>query len=149
MRTRIIAIGVVLLSSVVIGATLWWGDTNGETVSGNAPLTSVTAPAVSRAKVASTQAGAVSKILSPSVPALTVPAIASEAEREKTATERKAVLPVFLKAADESMAQLQREIALAKARGASATEITKQEEKLKRIQIVRQQVLARNSDVQP
>jgi|TARA_R110001599_G_scaffold157286_1_gene343401 hypothetical protein len=72
----------------------------------------------------------------------------SEQEREQTQEQRRAALPIFLKAADEGIALLQQEIAVAKAQGALAADILEKEERLLRMQDALELVLVRNTDIQ-
>jgi len=78
---------------------------------------------------------------------LKIPAITSDAERAETLDARKNALPVFLKAADESIAATASELETARVRGAAAEDINALEEKLRTLQRVREQVLARNNDI--
>lgn len=76
-----------------------------------------------------------------------VPAFSNEAERERTRAQRQAVMPIFLKAADEGIRQVRRDLETAKYRGAPAAEITTLENRLNTMERVRGEVVARNSDI--
>jgi hypothetical protein len=71
----------------------------------------------------------------------------SPAERDKSVAERKAVLPMFLKASGETISRMEKDLASAKDMHAAASEIAAKQAQLARIKQLQQQVLARNSDI--
>lgn len=81
------------------------------------------------------------------LPPLTVPPLDSDAERAVTREQRQAALPVFLAAADDSIATLAADIERARAGAADAGELAEMTARLETMQRVREQVLARNADI--
>ena len=78
---------------------------------------------------------------------LVIPAISSEQERVSTLAQRKEGLPVFLKIAEQSIAEQQQKIAQAKKQGANLSDIAALESRLAQMQQAKIQVLARNKDI--
>lgn len=148
MKIRLEWLFMGVVGIVAIAVLLAWRAPTGDVDLAEqfAPPASVVSPAVPadarHAAAADAQAAAV-----PPAEGLQVPMIATEAERAGTLDQRKAALPVFLAAAAESIATLQSDIERAKASGADAAEITEMEARLRTMQRVREQVLARNDDI--
>jgi hypothetical protein len=126
---------VALLAGVSGGLVMVWGGDEGAVASSYRPVlassaTAAVAPAVAAAK-----------------PAAAVPGFASPAEQLQTRELRRSALPQFLSIADSSIAKMQGDIAAARAHGAASSDIAAMESRLQDMQRMRQQVLARNSDI--
>lgn len=76
-----------------------------------------------------------------------VPAFASGEQREATRQLRQESLPVFLQAAEATLAQVRADLNQLKARGAPPADIQAAEARLRQLTRVREQVLARNADI--
>lgn len=140
MKSRLVLIAIGVLFLMVFGVVFWVG------AGGNTPA--ITTPVVVSAAPAAKSLPASAAPAAPVAAAVTtVQPITSEAVRAQTEAQRKAVMPAFLKAADEGAARLQADIDKAKASGAPAAEIAAKEAQLSKMNMLRQQVLARNSDI--
>lgn len=148
-RLEWLFMGVVGIVAVAV-LVAWQAPTGDFDMAGQfAPPASVESP-VSPAATAEVRQSIVSDAQAAAVPpadGLQVPMIATEAERTGTLDQRKAALPVFLAAAAESIATLQSDIERAKTNGTDAAEIAEMEARLRTMQRVREQVLARNDDI--
>lgn len=79
--------------------------------------------------------------------ALRVPTTMSEVERDRTREQRKAALPVFLEAAENSIAQARSDLLAAEHQGAPASERQRLQATLDQLLKVRDAVLTRNRDI--
>lgn len=118
------------------------------------PAIGIPAPAVAaqaHAPTAAAQPGTAGGApgAAPSAAGAAIPAFASDTQRAATREQREQALPVFLQAAEATLARVRGELALLEARGAPAAEIAAKAEQLRQLTEVRAQVLARNADITP
>ena len=128
------AFSVAVLAA--LGAVFWLGWTSREA-----------APASASAAIKHSAVALSISTRDEAMPDVFVPPIPSEQIREQTLKQRRAALPVVLKAADDDMARLKRDIEAARAQEAPAVDIAEMEGRLQRMQDVLARVLARNSDI--
>lgn len=150
MKFRPVEITLTLLFVAVFGAVFWLGSADTKTAKGN-----------NRPEGNPSSWGGQTE--QPAAPAMTEPLPAYSAgepdarpepvdpEKARVLKEkqRREALPEFIKAADKDIARVQKEIEDARAQRAPVQTIAAKEEKLRQMQEVRQQTLARNADISP
>lgn len=146
MRSRLLAPLLFGAFALVLGLVFWLGS-GSNPAPDTAAVPKPTDAAVVVAKAANPPAAAPAAAEASAAPMTAIAPIATEEQRRSTESQRRAALPVFLKASDETVARLQHDIDSARAQGAAPAELAQKEAQLQQIQALRQQVLARNADV--